>query len=401
MNIRKIVGFSIIVVSLAAGVFLHDRYLQWLMLQEQIVAQNKGRADGLEFLNDFILEAEWPGDKVPVGGLSGLAWLGLDETLFAISDDRGRSGPSRFYELKIQGPVEGKYSVAVKAVHFVKDEKGQQFPARNLDLEGIAVDSSGWIYVSSEGDFKETKEAVPMLLKLSRDGTTQFRHEFSEPFFPKEISRRNVDSGIRYNLAFETLNFSTSGQTLVTATESALFQDGPVSDFKTGTSVRFVFYGIQNQLEMQSQHVYPLSAIPSQMEVADSNVGVTDAILFQQKKLLVLERAYLGARAKNRVKLFLADCSQASDVRSLIALGDQASLVRPCQKTELYDFDLLLGLLSETHPRIDNTEGLAIGPKLDDENHLLILVSDNNFSDKQKTQFLFFKVNLQRLGLQL
>jgi hypothetical protein len=400
---RKIIGFSIIVVSIVVGVFLHDRYLQMLLKEEQRAAQGKQRAEALQFLNDYILPPTWPGDAVPVGGLSGLSWLELDETLFAVSDDRGRSGPSRFYELKIQKSDDTPYAVAVKAVHFVKDEKGQQFPARNLDLEGIAVDSSGWVYVSSEGDFKETKEAVPLLMKMNRQGKAEFRMEFGELFFPKEESRQNVDFGVRYNLAFETLNIHAATKQMVTTTESALIQDGPVSDFKTGTRIRFSFYQItDSEIPLSiAQHVYPLSPIPGQTEVADSTVGVTDAILFRDKKLLVLERAYLGARAKNRVKLFLADCSQASDVRALRSLLEQASLFKECEKTEVYDFDLLIGSLSEEHPRVDNIEGLALGPKLDDGHHLLVFVSDNNFNDKQKTQFLFFKVNLSKLDLTL
>jgi hypothetical protein len=43
---------------------------------------------------------------------------------------------------------------------------------------------------------------------------------------------------------------------------------------------------------------------------------------------------------------------------------------------------------------LDNLEGLAFGPKLSDGSQTLLLVSDDNFSDLQITQFLLFKVKI-------
>jgi hypothetical protein len=40
----------------------------------------------------------------------------------------------------------------------------------------------------------------------------------------------------------------------------------------------------------------------------------------------------------------------------------------------------------------DNIEGLTFGPKLTNGHQSLLFVSDNNFSDKQKTQFLLFEL---------
>lgn len=41
---------------------------------------------------------------------------------------------------------------------------------------------------------------------------------------------------------------------------------------------------------------------------------------------------------------------------------------------------------------IDNVEGITFGPKLANGNQSIIFVSDNNFSDKQKTQVLVFEL---------
>ena len=42
---------------------------------------------------------------------------------------------------------------------------------------------------------------------------------------------------------------------------------------------------------------------------------------------------------------------------------------------------------------IDNIEGVTFGPKLVNGKQSLLFVSDNNFSNKQKTQILLFEVD--------
>jgi hypothetical protein len=42
--------------------------------------------------------------------------------------------------------------------------------------------------------------------------------------------------------------------------------------------------------------------------------------------------------------------------------------------------------------KIDNFEGMTLGPKLSDGRRTLILVSDDNFVREQKTQFLLFAI---------
>jgi hypothetical protein len=40
--------------------------------------------------------------------------------------------------------------------------------------------------------------------------------------------------------------------------------------------------------------------------------------------------------------------------------------------------------------KVDNIEGITLGPKLPDGRQSVVLVSDNNFSPSQVTQFLLF-----------
>jgi glycerophosphoryl diester phosphodiesterase len=86
------------------------------------------------------------------------------------------------------------------------------------------------------------------------------------------------------------------------------------------------------------------------------------------------------------VKIFQVSLAASSNIinnNSLIATG--TSGIIPAQKT------LLLDLTSLDIP-IDNIEGITFGQNLPNGQRSLILVSDNNFSPTQFTQFLAFGV---------
>ncbi|NJK53191.1 MAG: esterase-like activity of phytase family protein, partial [Leptolyngbyaceae cyanobacterium SU_3_3] len=48
--------------------------------------------------------------------------------------------------------------------------------------------------------------------------------------------------------------------------------------------------------------------------------------------------------------------------------------------------------LKQLNIYLDNLEGMALGSKLPDGSQTLLLVSDNNFTKRQITQFLLFKL---------
>ena len=106
--------------------------------------------------------------------------------------------------------------------------------------------------------------------------------------------------------------------------------------------------------------------------------------------MLTVERAYLkdesisGDRKTdaNLVRLFLTDCSAADDVSKYQELKKGRFVT--CGKRLLADLSAIIG------DGVDNIEGITIGPAVSKKGYLLVLVSDNNFSHTQKTQFLFF-----------
>jgi hypothetical protein len=80
----------------------------------------------------------------------------------------------------------------------------------------------------------------------------------------------------------------------------------------------------------------------------------------------------------------LCDFSKATDVKNIASLQHQTFTA--ASKKLILNMDNL-GVF------IDNIEGLTFGPKLANGKQSLLFVSDNNFSDKQKTQVLLFEVD--------
>jgi myo-inositol-hexaphosphate 3-phosphohydrolase len=111
---------------------------------------------------------------------------------------------------------------------------------------------------------------------------------------------------------------------------------------------------------------------------------------------LALERSY-SAPVGNTVKLYEARLQGALDVSGTDDLMWEDEEVPfamdpPIAKRLLVDF-AELGVIP------DNLEGMAFGPQLPDGRQSLIVVSDNNFSDTQTTQFIALALTLEPIGV--
>ncbi len=104
---------------------------------------------------------------------------------------------------------------------------------------------------------------------------------------------------------------------------------------------------------------------------------------------LALERSFAEG-VGNNIRLYEVlsqDATDISDIDSLLAVGDELSEVNAVEKNLLLDF-------SDLGITLDNIEGMTLGPVLPDGRQSLIVVSDNNFSDAQMTQFLAFGLDI-------
>jgi hypothetical protein len=92
----------------------------------------------------------------------------------------------------------------------------------------------------------------------------------------------------------------------------------------------------------------------------------------------------------NHLRIFRISLEGATDISAIDSLRGRED-VRPVQKTLLLDLGELTGLGPELEG-LDNFEGMALGPPASDGSRTLLLVSDDNFSPKQHTVFLLFRL---------
>lgn len=129
-----------------------------------------------------------------------------------------------------------------------------------------------------------------------------------------------------------------------------------------------------------AEHLYLLDPTPA----GAIDNGLTELVTIDMGgHFLSLERTYgvLGANAK----IYQMAMSAATDTSTIETLKGDVSRIDPVKKKLLLD-------LSELGIYLDNLEAMALGPRLPDGSQSLLLVSDDNFSDTQITQFLLFRL---------
>lgn len=331
---------------------------------------------------------KWSGTIV--GGLSGIDFDAIRGEFIAISDDKNEAGPARFYTLHLDYDAEAFHAARITGMTELRRPDGAAYVSRAEaragkgevpDLESIRFDpADGSIWYTSEGDGE--LGLPPFVRHIARDG-----HPLGEMTVPPMFHFDPAHKvGLRHNLVFEGLAPERDGSAWWIGTEGPLIQDGPVPDPEHGALVRFSRVERSGRLLRQIAYpVEPLPGVPVPGKFAD--IGSPEILVVDDQRLLVLERASLqGADGISRfhVKLYLADLSEATDVMNLVSLRDGE--VRPAKKTLLVDCDTL-GLQS-----VDNLEGITWGRLLPNGHRTLVLVSDDNFSPREVTQFLVFEV---------
>jgi hypothetical protein len=319
-----------------------------------------------------------------IGGLSALTYDARHQQYYALSDDR--SSDARFFTLKI-AVADGELTegdVLFTGVQTLSDADGNRFAANSLDPEGLVLGRHGTLYLSSEGDANAL--IPPFVDAFSLGG----RLTGELPVDTKFLPTADHSSGIRNNLAFEALTLTPDGKHLYVGTEDALFQDGPAASLDMGSPSRIVAYETRTG-EPVSEFVYmtePVHAAPVPAGAFATNGLVELLALDNEGTLLALERSF-ATGVGNDIKLFLVHTEGATDVSGVASLEGES--YRPVEKTLLLD-------LADLGITLDNVEGMTFGPDLPDGRKTLVLVSDDNFSDTQTTQFLAFGLDLDLQG---
>ena len=332
----------------------------------------------LTFIGESQLPTGFIFDDIEVGGLSGIDFNTENNRYIAISDDRAQLGPARFYQLNIDlsdGYLD-QGDVVIEQMTEILDPNGDSFQPASLDPEAIRLAPfPGLLYWTSEGD--ANAGVAPFVRVMDQAGRHLAEFTIPEKFQP------TADAGIRNNLAFESLTFSFDRQSVFTATENALIQDGPAADINQGSPSRVLQLSATTGQPI-SEYIYQTDAVVDTPVPADafSTNGLVELLTVSKTAMIAVERAF-SVGVGNTIKLYLTTTFTATDVLPFDSIEDRRR-IRPMPKQLLLD-------LSELGITLDNIEGITFGPTFENGDRSLILVSDNNFNaNGQFTQFLAF-----------
>jgi ABC-type Mn2+/Zn2+ transport system permease subunit/predicted extracellular nuclease len=341
----------------------------------------------LELIGSAVV-APRPFEGEPVGGLSALAYDAREGALYALSDDRGERGEPRVYRLKLELGANGRLDdgeVEVVGRTPLRTPSGAPFERGSLDPEGLALTSDGAFVVASEGI--APRGIAPFVARFARDGHELSRYPLAPRFTPDPAG---VERGVRDNLGFESLAVTPDGRYLIAGLENALRSDGPAADVDAASVARLVVWPVAGGTARE----FPYRLAPLTMPVPAGGGfrvnGLTELVALSASEFLSLEREYV-AGAGIKVRLFVTSLDGATEVQSIDRLHESAAV--PARKWLLVDF-------SDLGLRLDNYEGLALGPPLADGRSTLFVVSDDNFNPAaQETRLIAFALDRRALAI--
>ncbi|MGB7876355.1 MAG: esterase-like activity of phytase family protein [Anaerolineales bacterium] len=370
-----------------------------LLLVSPVVATSARDAGGaqtvadVEFLGEVVVPTGTVFEGTEIGGLSSITFDPGRQVYYAVSDDQGNrptGDPVRYYTVAVDladGTLDDGDVTFVDVTQMYENRK-TPFAPGGLDPEGLVLGREGFLFMSSEGNIFADPIIDPFIRRYNRNGRVTASLPIPDKYIPN-----SVDKGVRFNLSFESLNLTPDRRNLVTAGEGALFQDGPASSFTNGSLTRILVYDLSHRTPI-AEYVYELGPWAEPSAIFGVN-GIAEVLPIDNVgTMLVMERSFsvggvLGGGTGNVIVIKEASTKGATDVLSVDALYDGGSPISftPMSQREVFAFDDL-GI------PIDNIEGMTFGPSLPDGRQTLVIVSDNNFSPGQFTQFIVLALDL-------
>ncbi|KQV98957.1 esterase-like activity of phytase family protein [Streptomyces sp. Root369] len=347
---------------------------------------------------DFLGERELPNamafQGTTVGGLSAISYDVRSGTYYVISDDRSQTGPARFYTAHVDFTDGTLTGVELTGTHPWLRPDGTTFPPTSTatstiapDPEGIAVDPrDGTLVWTSEGERIVASDG-PALLgdPWIRRATTTGAYTGQLPL-PPQLHMNSQEFGPRKNQTLEGVSFTPDGRRIVTAMEDPLYQDGDDPTPEHGALTRITVHDARTGQPL-AQYAYPLEPLFATPPAGSTDTnGVSDIVALDRDRFLVLERASIYTDNNWKARIYLVDLHGATDVLGRDSLtATSAQRVQPVRKTLVTDLSDVPGLT-----RVDNVEGITLGPRLPDGRRTVVLVSDDNFATRQATQIIAF-----------
>jgi hypothetical protein len=349
---------------------------------------------GVEFLGEVVVPTGTMFAGTEIGGLSSITYDPARGVYYAVSDDQGNrptGDPVRYYTVAIDladGHLDAA-DVEFRDVTQVLASGNVPFAPGGLDPEGLVLGREGFLFMSSEGNTLANPIIDPFIRRYNPNGRMTAELPIPDKYIPN-----GVDHGVRFNLSFESLSITPDGHDLITAGEGALFQDGPASTFTNGSLARILTYDLNRRIP-EHEYVYEVGPWAEPSAIFGVN-GIVEVLPVDNAgTMLVMERSFsvggvLGGGTGNVVVIDEISTTGATDVLGLDALYESGSPVEytPVSQRQVFAFD-------DLGRPIDNIEGMTFGPTLPDGRQTLVVVSDNNFSAGQFTQFVALALDIQ------
>jgi hypothetical protein len=331
-------------------------------------------ADTFRFLGRVEFPTGFSFAGTEVGGLSAISYDPGRQVYYVISDDRSVHNPARFYSVRISLAENKLGGVEFVDTHPWLDPHGQPYITGSIDPEGIAFDARRQqLYWSSEGERRPEKSVLidPSVRVSGLDGG--YRGEFT---LPPMLAMSIQETGPRRNEALEGLTVTPSGRFVWAAMEDPGYNDGQPPTTGSGALTRITKFDIATA-KAAAQYAYPLDPITAPAGTAN---GLSDLVALDDDSFLVVERSHGG---RNVARIYRARVADAADILDRPSIADTPPT--PMKKVLVAD----LATMAQVQP-LDNVEGITLGPRLADGRQSVVLITDNNFSAMQVTQFFAF-----------
>lgn len=336
---------------------------------------DKSAAYQINFLDEYILDADKTFGGIKIGGLSGIDYDGKH---FILISDKSKK-PNLF---KVDIKIEKQ---SIKDISF-------------LDVHSLSCDYINWFdpesirflphtksyLVSTEGHI-DSKENAQVIV-VDKNGKCEKKYLLPHNF---DVNYPNKP---RHNGVFEGLTIDENKSGFWIINELPLEEDGKKPKlYNTQSLIRLTHYNFHSnkpdyQLAYNLERLVKIPFLPFGLN------GATEILQIDKNHLIVLERSYSAGHGSkgNRVKLFLTNISKAENTLSHHSLRKYKGKI--LKKTLIFDSKFIKNKLK--YRFIDNIEGLTFGPDLPNGNKSLVLMSDNNFNTfgTQINQFLLLEL---------
>ncbi|WP_283136958.1 esterase-like activity of phytase family protein [Rhizohabitans arisaemae] len=325
-------------------------------------------------------------EETTFGGISGLDRDPLTGLWYLISDDRRRYNPSRFYTGRLDiNPFTGAFTgVRLTGTTTLLQPDGSPYPGfghpGDTDPETIRFDRwSRRLLWASEGDRPDaSRPTLPLSDMTVRWSDDQGRYRGELPL-PANLQLTDTTRGPRRNSGFEGLTFTPTS--IAAMVEGPRFEDGEPPTLQRGAPARITVWNRAGQ--PRAQYAYPIDPLPAAPipPTGATDSGVSEILALDDHRYLALERSWIEG-VNYKVKLYEIDLRGATNILSRDSLAAGAPY-RPVTKRLIHD-------LSTFRPPTQNLEALAFGPRLATGECTVVIGSDDNFDNREVTQFLAF-----------